>query len=129
MTIEKLNKIVELANLRKIKKALKAAGFIDCKRDKSLRHASLYDIAKAPHAKTPHFSDGKGNEFVGDLIHDVRDYEQYNFVVVQFLAPFKRGQEDLSTKKMLIYARDARFLSWDGIGNKPTIPHCEEATK
>lgn len=107
MTIEELNEILKQANLRKIKKVIKAAGFINCKKSKALRHTSLYYIAIAPHQTTPHFSDGKGNEFVGDLIHDVKDYEQYEFIVVQFLVPFKRGCEDLSTKKMLIYAKEA----------------------
>ena len=120
MTIEELNETLKQANLRKIKKALKAAGFIDCKRSKALRRASLYYIAIAPPQTTPHFSDGKGNEFVGDLIHDVKDYEQYEFIVVQFLAPFKRGCEDLSTKKMLIYAKP-RHISWNSIGDKPNL--------
>lgn len=106
MKIENLSEIIKQANLRKIKKSLEAAGFRDCKRDKSLRAASLYDIAIAPYEKTLYFSDGKGNEYVGDLCHDVKCYEQYEFVIVQFLAPFKRGCEDLSTKKMLVYARE-----------------------
>ena len=101
MKIEELNEIMKKANLRKIKKALKAEGLIDCKRDKTLRHASLYD-------NTPHFSDGKGNEYNGNLKHNVKGYEQYEFVIVQLLAPFKRGCENLSTKKMLIYAREIR---------------------
>ena len=129
MKIEQLNEIMKKANLRKIKKALKAAGFMDCKRDKALRHASLYDIAKAPYEKTPHFPDGKANEYVGNLCRDVKGHEQYEFVIVQLLAPFKRGCEDLSTKKMLIFARDIHRISWDEIGNKPEIPHHEEARK
>ena len=108
MKIEELNESMKKANLRKIKKALKAEGLIDCKRDKTLRHASLYDIANAPYENTPHFSDGKGNEYNGNLIHNVKGYEQYEFVIVQLLAPFKRGCENLSTKKMLIYAREIR---------------------
>lgn len=108
MKIEELNEIVKKANLREIKKALKTAGFIDCKKDKTLRHASLYYIAIAPHEKTFYFPDGKGNEYVADLCHEVKDYEQYEFVIVQLLAPFKRECEDLSTKKMLIYAKGAR---------------------
>ena len=108
MKIEELNEIVKKANLREIKKALKAEGFMDCKRDKALRHASLYDIAMAPFGNTtPYFPDGKGNEYNGDLIYNVKGYERYEFVIVQLLAPFKRGCEDLSTKKMLIYAKEA----------------------
>ena len=106
MDIEQFNEIVGKLNLREIAKALKAAGFIDCKRDKTLRHAPLYDIAKAPYERTLYFPDGKGNEYNGNLIHDVKGYEQYKFAVVQFLTPFKRGREDLSTKKMLIYAKE-----------------------
>ena len=129
MKIEQLNEIVKETNMREIKKALKAAGFIDCKSDMALRHASLYDIAMAPYENTPYFPDGKGNEYNGNLIYNVKGYERYEFVIVHLLAPFKRGCEDLSTKKMLIFARDIHRISWDEIGNKPAIPHHEEARK
>lgn len=105
MQIEELNEIVKQANLRAIKKALKAAGFRNCKWDRKLRHASLYAIAKAPYEKTPYFPDGKGNEYVADLCRDAEGYESYLFVLVQFLAPYQRGCDDLSTKKLLIYAK------------------------
>lgn len=106
MKIEQLNEIVKQANLRAIKKELKEAGFRNCKRDKILRHAPLYDIATANYEETPYFSDEKGNEYVGDVCRDVKGYKQYEFVIVQLLAPFKRGCEDLSTKKMFIYAKE-----------------------
>ena len=105
MQIEELNEIVKQANLRVIKKALKAAGFHNCMWDRKLRKASLYDIAKAPYERTPYIPDGKGNEYVADLCHDVKDYGQYVFVLLQLLAPYKRGCDDLSTKKLLIYAK------------------------
>lgn len=105
MDIEQLSEIVKKVNLRKIKKSLKAAGFRNCKSDVKLRHASLYEIAIAPYEETPYFPDGKGNEYNGQVCHGVKGYEEYEFVVVQFLAPFKRGCEDLSTKKMLIFAK------------------------
>lgn len=108
MKIEELNEIVKKANLREIKKSLKAAGFCNCKLNLWLRRASLYDIAMAPYENTPHFPDENGNEYVGDLVRNVKGYERYEFVIVQLLAPFKRGCENLSTKKMLIYARGVR---------------------
>lgn len=108
MKIEELNEILKQIHLRKITKSLKAAGFLDCKRDKALRHASLYDIATALQEETPYFPDGKGNEYNGILCRNVKGFEQFEFVIVQFLAPFKHGCEDLSTKKMLIYAKEAR---------------------
>ncbi len=111
MKIEELNEIVKQMNLRKIKKALKAKGYINCQWNRKLRHASLYDIAMAPYEETPYFSDGKGNEYNGNLIHDVKGNEQYEFVIVQLLAPFKRGCEDLSTKKILIYAREIKEVN------------------
>lgn len=107
MNIEQLNEIVKQTNLKTIKKELRAAGFCNCKLSLRLRRASLYDIAMAPYEKTADFSDGNGNEYNGNLIHNVKGFEQYEFVIVQLLAPFKRGCEDLSTKKMLIYARRA----------------------
>lgn len=106
MNIEELTEIVKKTNLREIKRSLKAAGFISCKLNLRLRRASLYDIATAPYEKTPYSPDGKGNEYVGDLCRNVKGYERYEFVILQFLAPYKRGGEDLSTKKMLVYARE-----------------------
>ncbi len=106
MKIEELNEIVKKANLRDVKRALKAAGFCNCKWSVRLRRASLYDIATAPYEKTPYFPDAKGNEYVGDLCRNVKGYEGYEFVILQVLAPYKRGCEDLSTKKMLIYAKE-----------------------
>ena len=107
MKIEQFNELVEQASLRKIEKSLKANGFINCKLNRRLRHASLYDIAMAPYEKTPHFPDGRGNEYNGNLIHDVKGFEQYEFIMVQLLASYKRGCESLSTKGMLIYAKEA----------------------
>lgn len=105
MQIEELNEIVKKADLRAIKKALKQAGFCNCKWNRKLRRASLYDIAMAPYEKTSYFPDGNGNEYNGDLCRGVKGYERYEFVIVQFLTPYKRDCEDLSTKKMLIYAK------------------------
>lgn len=107
MQIEQFNEIIKKADLREIKKALKAEGFIDCKRSRVLKHASLYAIAKAPYEQTAYFTDGKGNEYTGNLCRNVKGHEQYEFVIVELLAPFKRGCEDLSTKKLLIYAKEA----------------------
>lgn len=105
MQIEELNEIVNKANLRAIKRALKAAGFHNCRWDRTLRHASLYAIAKAPYEKTPYIPDGRGNEYVADLCRNAEGYEHYVFVLLQLLAPYRRGCDDLSTKKLLIYAK------------------------
>lgn len=106
MKIEELSEIVGLADWRAIEKRLKEAGFRDCKKDKVLRKASLYTIAIAPYEATPYFADAKGREYVGNLCHDAEGYEKYEFALVQLLAPFKRGCEDLSTQKALIYAKE-----------------------
>ncbi len=105
MDIETLQEIVKQVNLRTIKKALKAAGYKDCKRDRTFRLVSLYDIAMAPYEETPYFPDGRGNEYMGEICRGVKGYEDCEFIVVDFLSPFKRGCEDLSTKKLLIYVK------------------------
>ena len=105
MTIEALKEIVALADLRKIKRALRERGFIDCRHSKTLRHASLYDIAKVPYEETPYFPDGKGNEFNGEICRGAKGLEEYEFALIQLLAPLKRGSDDLSTKELLIFAR------------------------
>ncbi len=105
MNIEEFTEVMRVAHLRKIEKTLKTAGFLDCRRSKTLRQASLYAIATAPYEATPCFPDGKKNEFVGNLCRNVKGFEEYTFLIVQQLSPCKRGCEDLSTKKMLIYAK------------------------
>ncbi len=110
MDLVTLQAIVNEANLRAIKKALKAAGFADCRRDRKLRRASLYDIATAPYEKTAYISDGKGNEYSGELCRDVKGYESYEFVLIQQLSPYRRGGEDLSTKRLLIYSKKLEHI-------------------
>ncbi len=105
MDITKFSGIVGKLNLRKIKRELKAEGFINCKHSKTFRHVSLYDIAMAPYEETPYFPDGKGNEYNGMICRNVKGYKEREFIIVQFLAPYKRGCEDISTKKMLIFVK------------------------
>lgn len=107
MTIEQLKNIIKTANLGTIERSLKKAGFKDCKRDKELRNASLYDIAQAPYERTESAYDSKGYEYIGDLCHDAKGLERYQFVIVQLLKPVKRGSDIISTAKMLIYAKEA----------------------
>lgn len=106
MTIEELEDIVRFANIPKIKKALRAHGFCNCKLNLKMRKINLADIARAKAQKqTDYHKDGKGNEFMGYLCRYVKGWERHEFVLVEFLAPHKRGCEDLSTKKLLIYAK------------------------
>ncbi len=106
MTIEELEGIVHFASISKIKKALRANGFCNCKLNLKMRKINLVDIARAETQKqTDYHKDGKGNEFMGYLCRDVKGWEKHEFVLVEFLAPYKHGCEDLSTKKLLIYAK------------------------
>ena len=106
MTIEQLNDIIAKANLKAIEGALKKAGFKDCKKDGKLRHASLYDITQAPYESTKSAYDSKGCEYVGELCHDVKGLEQYQFVIVELLKPVGHGSDIISTAKMLVYAKE-----------------------
>ena len=47
MTIDQLNEITKLTNKRKIKRALRAAGYFDCAKHKQLSHLSLPELARA----------------------------------------------------------------------------------
>lgn len=106
MTIEELEEIVHKASIAKIKKALRAKGFCNCKLNLKMRKINLVDIVRAPHERrTGYHKDGKGHEFMGYLYRDVKGWEQHEFVLIEFLAPYKRNCENLSTKKLLIYAR------------------------
>ena len=73
-----------------------------------MRNASLYDIAQASYERTESAYDSKGYEYIGDLCHDAKGLEQYQFVIVQLLKPVKRGSDIISTAKMLIYANGVR---------------------
>ena len=107
MTIEELEEIVSIASLSKIKKALRANGFCNCKLNLKMRKINLVYIARAEYAKeTDYHKDDKGNEFMGYLCRGVKGWERHEFVLVEYLAPYKRGCEDLSTKKLLIFARE-----------------------
>ena len=86
-----------------------AAGFTDCKKSDTLKKASLYDIAKAPHERTATALDSKGYEYIGDLCYSVKGLEQYQFIIVQLLKPVKRGSDISSTSKMLIYAKEVEL--------------------
>ena len=109
MTIEELEEIVHKASILKIKKALRANGFRNCKLNLEMRKINLVDIVRAKtERRTDYHKDGRGNEFIGYLYCGVKGWEQREFVLVEFLAPYKRGSADLSTKKMLIYARETR---------------------
>ena len=106
MTIEELEEIVHMASISKIKKALRANGFRNCKLNMEMRKINLVNIVRAEFERqTGYHKDGKGNEFMGYLYRGVRGWEQHEFVLVEFLAPYRRNCEDLSTKKILIYAR------------------------
>ena len=108
MTIEELEEIVHKASISKIKKALREKGFCNCKFNHEMRKINLVDIVRTKDEKeTDYHKDGKGNEFMGYLCCGVKGWEQHEFVLVEFLAPYKRNCEDLSTKKILIYARRA----------------------
>ena len=107
MTIEELDGIVKLRNLRKIEKALKAAGFIDCKTDETLKHVNLVPVIQSKfYQKTNDYPAGKYKKYTGSLHRDVQGWERYEFVLVQFLKPVRRGSDIISTAEMLVYARE-----------------------
>ena len=83
MTIEELNEIVKLRNLRKIEKALKAAGFIDCKKDEKLQTANLVSIIQSEfYQETDDCPAGKNTEYTASIHRNAVEYEQYEFVIV-----------------------------------------------
>ena len=106
MTIEELEEIIRKANLHKIRKALRANGFRNCQLNLKMRKINLVDIVRAAYERrTGYHKDGRGNEFMGYLYRDIKGWEQHEFALIEFLAPYKRNCENLSTKKLLIYAR------------------------
>lgn len=104
MNAEQLTEIIMTVKLRNIARAFRRAGYKNCKLVRSLRRASLYDIAVATCDETPSVPDGRGNEFVGTICRQVKGYEQYEFIIVEQLSPIRRGGY-LFTKKILIYAK------------------------
>ena len=106
MTLEKLGDILALQNLRKIQRALLRDGFTNCKTHPKLKKASLYDIVKAPYEETSSTKTDGVTEYYGMLCHDVKDFENYQFVIVEMLAPVKPGSDIIFTQKMLIYAKE-----------------------
>ncbi len=105
MQSEELCEILKCAKLSKIARALKGAGYKDCKRDRLLKRASLYDIVIAQCDETPYFADERGNEFIGTICRNAKGYEKYEFIIVEQLSKIRPNCDDLFTKKMLIYAK------------------------
>ena len=106
MTTEELGDIVKTCDLAAMKRALRAAGFFNCKLDRKLRAANLVDIVRSDYAaETPLYSDGKTKEYAGYIQRGVKNYGEYEFVLVEQLAPLKRGSDLSFTKRILIFAR------------------------
>lgn len=107
MTSEELSEILKLQNLRKIARALRSQGFINCKTHAKLKKASFYDIVTAPYEEADPSKDAAlMTEYCGNICHDVKGLENYQFVIVEMLAPVKPDSDIISTQKILIYAKE-----------------------
>lgn len=78
--IIKNNKNIEEKTL---KKALTRQGYLDCSKDKEMRHINLNDIAKGHTAHTEVFpiKNGKFEIFV-DICTDVKGFEDLEFIII-----------------------------------------------
>ena len=81
MTIQQLSQAVALAHKKKIAKALKAQGLVECKKVAELSQLTPVDLQSAAAEYTEVFADKKGKKkFKGCILKRVRGWEQYTFV-------------------------------------------------
>lgn len=108
MTTKELSKILTLKSCFKIGCALALKGYTDCKSDKKLQKASLYDICIADRECATSSFAPHNREYMGEIYRGVKGFDEYEFVVVELLGPVKPGSETIFTQKILIYAKKIR---------------------
>ncbi len=87
MTIQELSQAVGLAHKKKIAKALKAQGLVECKKVAELSAITTADLQTAAAEYTEVFADKKGKKkFKGCILKRVRGWEQYTFVAYNQVA-------------------------------------------
>ena len=106
MTIQQLTEIIRIADKKAITKQLKELGYVDCKKDKELRHLSLVNLFEGELEETDTFSDDK-NKFTyeGAILTQVKGYEQLEFVIVNINNSKKVFPVDL-----LIWTQKKRYI-------------------
>lgn len=105
MELERLTEIIKTTKAGVIKKSLKKLGYIDCAKDKEMRHINLCDIMGGEAVTTEVFPTANGKrEFYGDICTKVKGYEDLEFVIVNINKIYK--DKDLSFPyKMFAFAK------------------------
>ena len=106
MTIDQMNEITKLTNKRKIKRALRAAGYFDCAKHKQLSHLSLLELAHADKEDGAEYLAANGKRlYDGQIIAHVNTAKEYEFVVINIYDAPSAAEEEAMQIDILIWAR------------------------
>lgn len=96
MNIEQLTKTIKSTNKRAILGELKRLGYINCAKDKEMRHINMCDIANAIHVLSTETFATKNSkyEFYGDICTNVIGLEGYEFIIISINKVYR--DKDLS---------------------------------
>lgn len=111
MDIQKLSEIVKLTNKRAIMAKLKKLGYIDCAKNKAMRHINMGNIAEANTKSTECFATKNGKyEYYGDICTNVKGYTDFEFVVVTINKVYKDKGRALSFPYKVLVVAKIRIL-------------------
>ena len=108
MKLEKLTEIVKSTSKREIIKTLKRLGYIDCAKNKAMRHINICALANSDYTTTEVFTTKNGKyEYYGDICTNVKGFENLEFVAVIINKIYK--DKDLSFPyEMFVFAKENR---------------------
>ena len=102
MLIEYLTKIIKTADKKAITKQLRELNYIDCKKDKVLCALNLEALFKGNLEETETFNDSINKlTYQGGIFTQVKDYEQFEFIVVNI-----NDHKNTFPIDMLIWAKE-----------------------
>ena len=106
MTLQQLTEMIRTADKKAITKALKQLGYIDCAKNKAMRHINICALANSDYTTTEVFTTKNGKyEYYGDICTNVKGFENLEFVAVSINKIYK--DKDLSFPyEMFVFAKE-----------------------
>jgi len=101
LTFEQLKTILETNKAYTIRQKIFELGYMDATTHPSLKEASLVDIVNG-YEKMQVTHEHKGNQWIGYVFIDVKNFEQYEWLWIEFA-----GRSDKVSSKVYIFAKKA----------------------
>ena len=100
MTFQELKDILKINKAYTIRQKMFELGYKDVPTHPTLKEASLVDIVNG-YQKMQVTHEHKGNQWIGYVFIDVKNYEQYEWVWIEFA-----GRSDKVSSKVYIFAKE-----------------------